>query len=247
MKILLLALQRTGSKLVHCNINRYLDVIGNSTKLLSDGQECSAPWYEPRNHIAAKLLTDCKTIDFVKKTPYQEYNKVFSDRIPLMKSLKGDCCVKVHYFRGFTNELLEFSTYFDHIIILKRRDTFQQLLSFMLSVYSGSWQATDVQKEFIEKTSAKQIRINEHDWSKVVRQFISFKHISDDRATTVYFEDLIHIKNPEHYAQALGLPKLDGFELDTNNWVEFGESKDAVITNIPRLQQIYNDIALMKY
>lgn len=243
MKILLLALQRTGSKLVHENINRYLATLGSTATLLRNGEPCTAPWYEPRNNVEAHLSPDGKTVDFVDVVPHKEYAKVFGERIPVIESLQGNCCVKVHYFRGFPPELLEFGMHFDHIIILKRRDTFQQLLSFVLSIYSDKWTVSDSQKKFIETSTNRQIRINEHDWRKIVKQFLSFKNVNNDRATVVYFEDLIKITDPSEYARALGLTPVRGFKLDPNDWVEFGNSKPDVIGNIDRLKDIYDELA----
>jgi hypothetical protein len=222
MRILVLALPRTGSKFVTNSLVSYIndptykyeDYFGGvfyPFELYTDGNKAKAT--SVKIHSPTAFIQNC---------------------IDVFKQIEGPLVVKLHYASLVNNPELtkELLAEFDHVIVLHRRDLFGQLLSNVISERTNSWAKNDTQEELKSKES---FAINLNTWFKKIDHYKSTLQINFGDAVNVYCEDLFDATN-EQFCKLVNLPfRPFTSNLDT---IEFGSSKESMVTNAAQLKSI---------
>jgi hypothetical protein len=165
-----------------------------------------------------------------------------ASRIQAFDNLTKSVCLKIHYLKGITDDVAKFSEKFDHIIILKRRNYFDQLLSAVLSERSNIWSSLDNnQRKFIQESIETPIEIDEEEWTSFVIKMLKIQHAQCQGATIVYAEDIIKSESSKEFCIACNLP-IRNFNLVSMNDVELGVNKYSMISNVEILRDIFDRI-----
>ena len=237
MKILLLALPRTGSKFVHRNIDRYLAVDNPTVKLTNDSQ--TGEWYEPL-YQRIKFLGDNGNVITEEDKTIIKSETSLNNAIDIIPKLSKDLVIKYHHVKGIRDIEKQFISLFDKVYLLHRRKYFESALSFALSDYFDSWIPNVSQRDKIAKSLVKKIDLDEESWINIIQSFKELRNLEIPGVSKIFFEDMIQLKSSKEFCEHLGLPFKD-FNIVTDQEIEFGKNKYSMITNLDRLVELFKE------
>jgi hypothetical protein len=230
MRILIFALPRTGSKFVCGNVVRY---IGDRSYRHLD------IFYGEDKH---KLLA----IEDGKITPTEipvihTSKEFFKNRIDMIRRTPGTLVVKCHQekiyqYPELMKELIE---QFDHVILVERRDVFNQLLSEALAIKFTAYVPGAKLNKRKMMLRANPTSIDIDWWSMMINDYKEFRKIDFGiDLTRVQVEDLFNADD-EEFCKLLNLPtkKFTMFR----NTEEFG-NKSKFVENYDELQAVFNEL-----
>lgn len=242
MKILVLAAPRTGSKFLTTNLVNYFgeeqvtksyfeDLLVPATDIFA--YDYSHLGYHEigldHNHNIIKLPHEIPLID-----------TFFNNRFNVISSCTKPIIIKHHYrgdWRGDNySRLLKMIEVFDKIIILKRKNVFEQLLSAELAEILNSWHASQRQAKLIAEAKINKLNIDEEKWVQHLQAFNKTNDLQLGPAIHVTFEDAL-TWDCATFCQQLGLPTKD-FLLNKQE-IEFGNNKLAIVKNLAKICQLF--------
>lgn len=225
MRILILALPRTGSKFVSDNVVRYINLTQPYTyRSFFGGEYYPFELYVEDNEIKISDKKIHAPLEF------------FKNRVETFRRYQGPLVCKVHYESLADNAPLAQALIdqFDHVVVIHRKNEFEQLLSNEISKVTGSWEKDHRQAE--AKTMPP-FAVDLNSWFKKIADLKKNKAIDfGPRAVHAYCEDLFEA-NTEEFCRQLNLPIKD-FDMNSDTR-EFGEDKFKMVTNIDKLRMIF--------
>ena len=227
MKILIFALPRTGSKFVSQNVINYLGKPPHPIDMYNGIVKHKRLTVENGIIIPTDEPIDHTTEDF------------FRNRIDVVREAQGSLAVKIHQERlvKYPELLKETISVFDHIVIVERKDLFNQLLSQAISIRSNLYIPGQEMMVLKHKFRMNPISIDTAHWISLIEDYKKNNAIDFGvEFPRVYAEDLFNATSKE-FCAALNLPPKE-FAMNKNT-VEFG-SKEKFVTNYAELKEIFN-------
>lgn len=232
MKILIFGLPRTGSK-------RFREIVTSHTKSFLKTDTIFSP-HEPKTknafrNINGRWVRDGSLPEMSDEELIRHYTRELSKHnTPIVMNL--------HYYNGIGDKEKELARQFDKVFVLKRKNTFEQVLSHRIAEAGGNCYVPDeTQAKFIEQSkNCGGIELDEFLFINSLEQYLSIKNDCLEGATVVYSEDFFNIKSNEDFYKLTNLPPVDNFDATSSTWTpEFSTHKREMVKNYDRLYEIY--------
>lgn len=240
MRILLLAHERTASKMVLHNLHRYLQA-GNIPPVECIFNNESGPWHEPLRTCQVINTAGGDVVALVGEQPDTMTTiDIIRDRLPVIRRIRRPFVMKVHHELMKSDEEQQLLMEFDHVIHLKRRDTFSQTLSFVLSLRHQTWIPDERQRNITELLINNPVQIDpkQIDWE--AHRFIRGRKLEIPNTTTIWTEDVQQVRTASEFCDMLNLPYHE-FALDVDT-KEYGDSKSMMISNLEEVKQAFDAV-----
>lgn len=259
MKLLILSLTRSGSKLLQSYIHNYLKCCGSSQSFIIRNSnheaftgldEFLSPGAEYSNVFA--YIQENGIINFNYKKIVDPTKEAYRRIEEIIKPLKENCVVKHRpSFRDIDDKNLSANVIesFDRIIILKRINSFERSLSQHIATHFNSYSALDNRfKNAVNSALKDPIIIDEEKFLQNYKWGVDFvndnfkKFYQHKDCVEITFEQLITLKKSKELCNCLKLPYAN-FELNSNYFPkEYGELKFKMIKNLDRLKLLTTQI-----
>lgn len=243
MKILILAHERTGSKMVLHNVYRYM-MARDMDPISMIWDNDIGPWYEPIvKHRAALLPTgDVRMVltdDWNEPVP--KLVEYINDRLPIWKTTDRNMVVKLHHDYLTTAEELAVLNCFDLIIHLRRKDVFAQSLSYVISNKLTHWINNAAQREIVNRPTEHRMLVDVNYFRKIAdRLYLGSLLKVPGPCISIWTEDIVSTQCPLEFSTLCGLEPWDfHMELDT---MEYGAAKNILVSNIQELRNEFDKI-----
>lgn len=261
MKILILALNRSGSKIIQVFLHDYLKQLGPSQSFLNrDGHEMPTgldefllPLTSYSYYRAFEQSDGLINFDYSKKIDNDE-EECFRRLREIIKPLNKNCVIKHKpAFRNFENINLmnEIIDSFDRIIVLKRMNSFDRVISHAIASHFDAFSAKESKFEKAVEDGIKNpievdtdFFIRNYRWGENFINDHYKKYYEHKDFTEITFEKLITIETAEELCRELNLPFLN-FDLRHNVFPkEYGDLKYKMIKNLDQLRSLADNFKL---
>lgn len=233
MKVLILAMPRTASKFTSRTLQNYfnwqrtpVDQVYRTINVFYDGLR----------NMRIKLIDN----QFVSTgEPLTDFMELVENRIECIEQYKGNGIFKIHHseFIDRPDLIDKLIATCDHVILLKRKNEFEQLLSHALAEYHNAWHQN---AKLNDKLTNEPIHI---DPLKFIHKIKLLKKCNDyippDNVTILNSEDICNAETREEICQLLNLPVKRFYQIP--NTIEFGQNKFDMISNIDELTKLFNE------
>lgn len=258
MKILLLTMNRCGSKIMQVFLHDYLKQLGPSLSILNKlGHEMPTGLDEfllPHANVAGYRAFEQDdgfiNFDYNKKNDAEE--ECFRRLREIVKPHSKNCVVRHKpAFREFENiDLMnEIIDAFDKVVVLKRTDNFERVVSHGIAAYFDAFSTRDIGYEkALEEGIKNPIEIDpaffkrNYRWGHYFMNDYYKKYYEHKDVAEITFEKMITIKTSEEFCKELNLPPAT-FELRHDVFPkEFGDIKYNMVKNLDQLREIADTI-----
>lgn len=251
MKILLSALPRTGSKWLCKNLHLYLKARFNFAAELyvNDAYNTKLPITDWFTSDGEKMVFDGHIKPFVynfKLVPDQlSLTDEIYHRLKLLEEYNQHMVIKIHPV--VLREAIAISVLqniVDKHYILKRRETFDQCISIIACNHTNLWSMSQRLKDKIAQ-------LKENPYTIPIDRFnVAWQNLNTrikwldtlPNSQTLYYEDLIKIKNDLDFCIWLNLPYYQ-FDLSMSFGIEYGDDKKSIISNYDDLKAHFDTLA----
>jgi hypothetical protein len=166
----------------------------------------------------------------------------FQNRIDVVRKAEAPLVAKIHQERlvKYPDLLKETIASFDHVILVERRDLFNQLLSQAISIHLNWYIPGQRMEEHKVALAANPILIDVAHWRHRIEEYQQNRNIDLGNPHHVFVEDLF-AANAQKFCQLVGLP-VKPFNLQKNT-IEFGD-KAKFVMNFTQLKEIFDEANL---
>jgi len=248
MKVLILSVPRSGTKLLQSYIYSYLDSIGPTLTVKNNFtslEDFLSPHSLTKNHKA--YINTHNTIEFDDTTEVNDTYEIQRRMNDIIIPTTNNLVIKFLTLTAISDKLLDC---FDKIIVLKRTNSFDLALSVAISANLSynikNISNADAHRDYIEHIISHPLSIDFDTFKKIYKEnedFINnkFKHYYENYDyTEITYDELLSIQTADDFCIKLNFPSIK-FDLPNNILTEFGELKPLMIDN---LQELYSHFKL---
>jgi hypothetical protein len=250
MKVLVLALPRSGTKILQSYLHHYLVAAGTTLHIerWKNGlDEFLSPYTKNTSKFATVLNDEIKFGEPVENS-IDEVRRRLTD---IVAPSTHNLVIKYPpLFREGECELsLDVLNAFDKVVVLKRLNSFDVALSTGLAIALQSYLRTrydQTQVELIKNTLRNPIAINADEFKKIYnmnQQLINdeykhhYQHLDYCEIT---YDQLSTFRTSDEFCKHLNLPEIN-FPLEQHYQIEYADNKHDMISNLQELKDIIKE------
>jgi len=243
MKVLILSVPRSGTKLLQSYIHSYLNSTGPTLHINNSPtglEDFLSPCSDTKDYRAYINGLD---VQFDKNSNI-DVSSEMRCRLQSISTNANNCVIKYLTLDTINDKILKC---FDKIIVLKRLNSFDVALSETITEASGyhikNISNSYTHKDYIKNTVIDPITINVNNFKKIYSEnedFIKDKfkpYYENLDYVEITYDELISIIDSNELCKLLNLPIVD-FTLPNYIMKEFGEFKQLMINNMKELQNV---------
>lgn len=236
MKILLLALPRSGTKFAQVNLNFYLTkkygiTLNNpespSTKYIGYGELLNVTIALKNHHLTLennRLGKIDKTFD--NDEEFESRFKISQCGIPVVAKYMPT----VHTVEKEIEIVTRLINSFDKVYIFNRINVYDHILSIAISQKLNSWNKSSVQDQLIKSSIENKIVVHNTELDRLKKSIDTFNEIinqsRNEKCVDIMFEELIKVKDKLSFCNLFHIEYEDFFFYD--NFEEYSHNKSSM-------------------